>query len=183
MKAMKTAGMWVMVGMMALALTSCAKPPVAEKTAAQTAQQAAMAAQADTYAAGAMTSAKQAWDDAEAKMTAKAYKEAKPAYVAAQAAYEKAVSEVEAGKKAMIQENQTLLTALEAKAADLNKLFAQKGKKLSADIKKGMEADIKFVQDAITKTKDTMMNAPAEARKIAEEASALADKHIADLKK
>jgi len=81
-------------------LTSCSKPPEAEKEAARKAMDAAMSAGADQYASADLEAANKVWNTAESQMKEEKYKEAKESYITAKAAFEKATAAVEAGKKA-----------------------------------------------------------------------------------
>jgi len=91
--------MLLLAGMLAAALSGCAKPPVAEKQAAEDFMNSALTAQSRSVCRRHQTEAKKLWDDAEAKMKDRAYKEAQMAYTAAKASFDVAVGQVEAGKK------------------------------------------------------------------------------------
>ena len=80
-------------------LTSCSKPPEAEKEAARKAMDAAMSAGADQYAPADLEAANKVWDNAESQMKEEKYKDAKERYIEAEAAFEKATAAVAAGKK------------------------------------------------------------------------------------
>lgn len=177
----KMAGAWIMAGVLALAIAGCAKPPVAEKDAAQAARNTAITAQAEVYAMNAMNEAKKVWDDAEAKMQNKAYQEAQAGYVAAKAAFEKAAGEVEAGKNAIVTENKALLGSLEKSWSDLGRAASKKIKKLSADMKNGWETDSKQIQEVIKKAKENAN--PAEVKGALAEAKTLAEKWLGNFKK
>jgi hypothetical protein len=175
-------GMWVLAGTLALALAGCAKPPVEEKQAAEAAMNSALTAQAEVYAAGAVTEAKKLWDDAEAKMQDRAYQEAKMAYTAARASYDVAVGQVEAGKKAMGEENSAAGKVLEASWNELSQLVGKKVAKLEAALKPTWEAESKQIQDALAKAKDANA-APSEVKKDLDNAKALVEKWLATFKK
>jgi hypothetical protein len=81
-------------------LTSCSKPPEAEKEAAKKAMDAAMSAGADQYAPADLEAANKVWNTAESQMKEEKYKEAKESYIEGKAAFEKAAAAVETGKKA-----------------------------------------------------------------------------------
>jgi hypothetical protein len=81
-------------------LTSCSKPPEAEKEAARKAMDAALSAGADQFAPADLEAANKVWDSAESQMKEEKYKDAKERYIEAKAAFEKATAAVAAGKKA-----------------------------------------------------------------------------------
>ncbi|HVP79619.1 MAG TPA: hypothetical protein VMV04_17180 [Thermodesulfobacteriota bacterium] len=83
-----------------MVMTSCSKPPEAEKEAAKKAMNAALSAGADQYATAELDAANKVWDTAESQMKEEKYKEAKESYIGAKAAFEKATAAVAAGKKA-----------------------------------------------------------------------------------
>ncbi|HUL22448.1 MAG TPA: hypothetical protein VLZ10_13415 [Thermodesulfobacteriota bacterium] len=90
---------WVVVAL-GMVMTSCSKPPEAEKEAAKKAMNAALSAGADQYATAELEAANKVWDTAESQMKEEKYKEAKESYIGAKAAFEKATAAVAAGKKA-----------------------------------------------------------------------------------
>jgi hypothetical protein len=178
----KVAGLWVMVGLLAVAVAGCAKPPLEEQKAAQAAKDAATSAQAEMYAVNTMNEAMTAWNQAETKMQGKAYQEAKDAYVLAKTTFEKAAGEVEAGKKAVMDENQTVLKALEQSWAELDKLAKKAIKKMKADMKTGWAADSQLITAAVKAAKDVATD-PAAVKKSLAEANQLVEKWLASLKK
>ena len=91
----------------------CAKPPEAEKLAAQKAIDIAVSAGADKYAVADFRIAKGLWYTAESRMAGKKYKEARHYYIYARSVFEKAVAGVDAGKKAATQAANAALPGLE----------------------------------------------------------------------
>ena len=132
----------LMVLALALVFIGCAKPPEAEKQAAQAAMDAAVKAGADKYAAADLDAAKKTWDTAEAQVKDKKYKEAKEGYVAAKAAFEKAAGAVAAAKKAVTDEANAAIAALEEGWAAVEAAAKQAEKKMK-DKKAEWEADAK----------------------------------------
>ena len=181
MRKMKGWGALLLAGTLAVALSGCAKPPAEEKQAAESSMNSAITAQAEVYATAAMTEAKKLWDDAEAKMQHRAYKDAKIAYTAAKAGFDVAIGQVEAGKKAMAEENQTMGKSVEASWNELSKMAGSKVKKLEATVKPAWETDSKAIQDALAKAKDVAN--PAEAKKALADAKTLMDKWMQTFKK
>jgi hypothetical protein len=114
MKHLKFSVSVMMVLALVLVFIGCSKPPEAEQKAAKTAMDAAVAAGADKYAAADLAAAKKVWEAAEAQVKEKKYKEAKQAYVDAKAGFEKAAGAVAAGKKAVADEANAALAAVEA---------------------------------------------------------------------
>jgi hypothetical protein len=155
---------------------------VAEKQAAETSMNSALTAQAEVYAAGTMTEAKKLWDDAEAKMKDRAYKEAQMAYTAAKASFDVAVGQVEAGKKAMSDENQAAAKAVEASWNELSKSSVKKIKKLEAALKTSWGTESTQIQSAVAKAKDTNAK-PVEVKKALDDAKALIEKWMGIFKK
>jgi uncharacterized lipoprotein YehR (DUF1307 family) len=182
MRKLKGLGMLLLAGTMIMAMVGCAKPPVEEKQAAEAAKNNALTAQAEVYAAGAVTEAQKLWDDAEAKMKNRAYKEAKLAYTAAKASYDVAVGQVDAGKKAMVAENDAAAKAVEASWNELSKSSVKKVKNLEAALKPTWEAESKKIQDALAKAKDTNAK-PADVKQALEEAKTLVEKWLGIFKK
>lgn len=182
MKAMKAVGMWIMAGTVAFSVAGCAKPPIAEKNAAEAVKAAALGQKADVYAADEMNNAVAQMTDAENKMQAKAYKQAKEAYVAAKAAFETALNGVESGKQKLLEENQAALTAVEKTAADLAKQSKKKMAKAKAELKKEWAADSKMIAEFIKKAKDKTAG-PAEVKQALTDAKNLAEKWLANFKK
>jgi len=86
MKYFKYSVSLMVILILSLVFIGCAKPPDAEKSAANAAMTAAGAAGADKYAAADLGAAKKIWDAAEAQMKDKKYNEAKQAYIDAKAA-------------------------------------------------------------------------------------------------
>ena len=113
MKHFKYSVSFLMVIALALVFIGCAKPPEAEQKAAKAAMDAAVSAGADKYAAADLDAAKKVWDASEAQVKDKKYKEAKQGYVDAKAAFEKAAGAVAAGKKAVADEANAAIVALE----------------------------------------------------------------------
>lgn len=182
MKKISVARLGVLAGILALLIAGCVKPPVAEKTAAETAKNSAVAAQAETYAVAAMAEAMKLWDNAEVKMKARAYDDAKAGYLAAKAAFDLATGQVEAGKKAISEENQAALKLVEQSWAEVSKLSVKKVAKLETALKAQWDADSKAVPAALQKAKDAAAN-PAEVKKALADAKALLDKWMEKFKK
>jgi hypothetical protein len=137
----------------AFVFVGCAKPPDAEKSAAQAAMDAAVSAGADKYAAGDFGAAKTLWDTAESQVKDKKYKEAKQGYIDAKSAFEKAKGGVEAGKKAMTDEVTAAVATLEDGWKNLE-ATAKKVEKNMKDKKAEWAADATAFAEGLKATKD-----------------------------
>jgi hypothetical protein len=120
---------FLFVLMLALFLfIGCAKPPEAEKSAAQTAANLAKAAGGEQYAAVEMEAGKMLWNVAETQLRAEKFTEAKVAYLAAKDVFVKAVNTAKAAKQSAIAEMNKTLTGLEEgwKTVEANALAIEK---------------------------------------------------------
>jgi hypothetical protein len=172
------ASVWVLAALAALWIAGCAKPPLEEQKAAQAARDQAMASKAEQYAVSSMNAAVQAMTQAEEKMTQKAYAEAQTGFVAAKTAFEKAASEVEAGRQAMIAENQVALQTLDKGWADLQKAVKKRMKNMTKETKEFWNADTKVITAALEKAKDVATD-PAELKKALAEANQAVERWLA----
>lgn len=166
---------------LALVVIGCAKPPEAEKSAAKTAMDAAVSAGADMYAATDFKSAKSIWDDSGAQMNNKKYEEAKQGYVSAKAAFEKAVGAAAAGKKAMTDEANAAVAALEDGWKNLAAVAKGVEKKMKGKQNAWM-ADAQAFEDGLKATKDMIAADPIGAKKKAGELKFTLDKWDATFK-
>jgi hypothetical protein len=153
----------IIVLALAFVFLGCAKPPDAEKSAAQAAMGAAVSAGADKYAAADFAAAKSIWDTAESQMKDKKYKEAKQGYIDAKAAFEKATSGAEAGKKAMTDKANAAVADLEDGWKNLE-ATAKKVEKNMKDKKDAWDADAKAFAEGLKATKDMIAADPAGAK-------------------
>jgi hypothetical protein len=113
MRMIKLSVFVLVVFALGMGLVGCAKPPEAEREAAKKAMDAAITGGADKYASADLEAAMKVWNTAESQMKEKKYKEAKQNYIDAKAAFEKAAAAVEAGKKAVADQANAALKALE----------------------------------------------------------------------
>jgi hypothetical protein len=153
----------------------CAKPPEAEKEAAQKAMDAAISAGADKYSQVDYEAARKGWDTAESQMKEKKYKEAKQGYIDAKAAFEKAATAVEAGKKAVAEQANAALKVIQEDWKKLRATASKMEKKLK-DKKQAWAADSKAISEGLTKSKEMIATAPAEAKAKLDELKALIEK-------
>jgi len=160
---------------MAISWAGCSKPPEAEKEAAKKAMDAAFSAGAEKYAPAETEVAKKTWETAETQMKEKKYKEAKQAYLDAKAAFEKAVAAVEAGKKAMADQANETLKALEGAWKKLGTTAKKMEKKLK-EKKKAWSAEAKTIREGLAKAKEMIASSPAEAKSKLDELKALIEK-------
>ena len=175
MERFKHSVLLVIVLALAFVIVGCAKPPDAEKSAAQAAMSAAASAGADKYAAADFGTAKGVWDTAESQMKDKKYKEAKQGYIDAKAAFEKAANGVAAGKKAMTDEVNAAVASLEDGWKNLE-ATAKKVEKKMKDKKDAWDADAKAFAEGMKATKDMVAADPAGAKEKAGELKAIIDK-------
>ena len=166
---------------LAFVFTGCAKPPDEEKSAAKAAMDGAVSAGADKYATADLAAAKSLWDTAESQMNDKKYKEAKQTYIDAKSALDKAKAGAEAGKKAMTDEANAAVAALENDWKNLEAAAKNVEKKMK-DNKNAWEADAKAFAEGLQATKDMIAADPAGAKAKAGELKAVIDKWDATLK-
>jgi len=172
---------YLLVLVLALVFTGCAKPPEEEQKAAKTAMDAAVSAGADKYAAADLEAAKKSFDSAEAQVKDKKYKEAKEGYVTAKAAFEKAAGAAAAGKKAVADEATAAIAALEETWKGVE-ASAQKAEKKMKDKKAEWEADAKAFGDSLKAAKDSIPADPLGAKAKAGELKAVIEKWEAAFK-
>lgn len=181
MKYFKYAVSSIMVMALIMMFIGCAKPPEAEKAAAKAAMDAAVTAGADKYAAADFKTAQSTWDASEAQMNDKKYEEAKQGYVSAKADFEKAAGAAAVGKKAMTDEANAAVAALEDGWKNL--AAAAKGaEKKMKDKQEAWAADTKAFEDGLKATKDMIAADPAGAKKKAGELKSIIDKWDATFK-
>lgn len=155
-------------------VAGCSKPPEAEQKAAQAAMDAAMSAGADKYAAADFDAAKKKLDEADSLVKDKKYKEAKPAYIDAKAAFEKASAGVEAGKKALVDQVNNDLAALEGRWKDLDATAKKLDKKIKD--KDAWTNDAKAISEGLAKAKEMAPADPAGAKAKMDEVKGMMDK-------
>ena len=166
----------------AFVFVGCAKPPDAEKSAAQAARDAAVSAGADKYAAADFGAAKALWDTAESQMKDKKYKEAKQGYIDTKAAFDKAKGGVETGKKTMTDEVNAAVATLEDGWKNLEATANTIEKKMK-DKKADWDADAKAFAEGLKATKDMIATDVAGAKaKAGELKTTIIDKWDAALK-
>jgi hypothetical protein len=169
MKHFKYSVSLLMILMLFLVFTGCAKPPEAEKSAAKTAMDTAIASGADKYAAADLAAAKKVWENAEAQMKEKKYKEAGESYLAAKVSFEKATGAVGEGKKLVFTEVKAAIVAMEVSGKQLkviggNALKKITDKKERAAQKESLESDIKAFADGLKEAKEKIESDPAAAK-------------------
>ena len=158
-----------------MVLVGCSKPPEAEKEAAKKAMDAAISVGADKYASADLETARKVWDTAESQMKEKTYKEAKQSYMDAKAAFEKAAAAVEAGKKAVTDQANAALKALEEEWKKLRVTANKMEKKLKGK-KQAWAADAKTIREGLAKSKEMIASAPAEAKAKLDELKTMIDR-------
>jgi len=158
-----------------MVLAGCAKPPEAEREAAKKAMDAAITGGADKYASADLEAARNLWNAAESQMKEKKYKEAKQNYIDAKAAFEKAAAAVEAGKKAVADQANAALKALEKEWKKLNATAKKMEKKLK-DKKQAWAADAKAIGEGLEKSKEMIVSAPAEVKTKLDELKTMIDR-------
>jgi hypothetical protein len=158
-----------------MVLSGCSKPPEAEKEAARKAMDAAISVGADQYASADLEAAKKVWDTAESQMKEKKYKEAKQSYLDAKAAFEKAAAAVEAGKKAVADQANAALKALEDDWKKLRVTANKMEKKLKGK-KQAWTADAKAISEGLAKSREMIASAPSEAKAKLDELRTMIDR-------
>jgi chromosome segregation ATPase len=180
MKDIKYSLSMMIVVALAFVLIGCAKPPDAEKSAAQAAMDAAIAAGADKYAGGDFDSAKGRWDSAESQMANKKYKDAKQSYIDAKSTFEMAAGNVQAGKAA-IDAVKAALPTLENGWKKLE-ATAKKVEKKMTDKQEDWAADQKAFTEGLQAAKDLTAKDPVRAKDKADELKSIIDKWDATFK-
>ncbi len=171
---MKQVKWLVVVLSLVFLFVGCSKPPEAEQKAAKAAMDAAISAGADKYAAADLDAAKKKWDEAESQVKDKKYKEAKQSYIDAKAAFEKAAAGVEAGKKAVADQVNTDLAALEEAWKNLDATAKKLDKKIKD--KDAWTNDAKAISDGLAKAKEMAPADPAGAKAKMDEVKGMMDK-------
>ncbi len=175
MKYFKYSVSLMVILILTIAFIGCAKPPEAEKSAANAAMTAAAAAGADKYAATDLGAAKKIWDTAEAQMKDKMYKEAKLAYVDAKAAFDKAAAAAAAGKKSATAEVNASVAALEEAWLKLEATAKTVEKKMK-DKKEAWTAEATAFTERLKATKESVATDPAGAKTKIAELKSIVDK-------
>jgi len=155
-----------------IVLGSCAKPPEAEKQAAQSAMDAAISAGADKYASESLDAAKKILDTAESQMKEKKYEEAKKSYIDATIAFKKAA--MDAGKKAATDQANVALATLEESLKNVEAKAKKVGKKLKD--KEAWMADAKAISEGLERVKEMIATNPFQAKAKLDELKTLVDK-------
>ncbi len=181
MKCFKYSVSLMVVLLWALTFIGCAKPPEAEKAAANAAMTSAITAGADKYATADLSAAKKILDSAEAQMKEKKYEEAKKAYVDARAAFDKATGAVAAGKQAAINDANASLAALEDAWLKLGETAKTLEKKMK-DKKDAWIADSTAFPENVKKIKETIIADPLGTKAKIAELKAVVDKWDAAFK-
>jgi len=158
-----------------LIFTGCAKPPDAERRAAKAAMDTAASAGADKYASSDLDTGTRIWDTAESQMKEKKYKEAKESYIDAKGAFEKANAAAEAGKKAVADEANAAMAALEESWEHLKATAGRLGKKMKGE-REGWMADTNTISGGLAKAKEMIPTDPLGAKAKLEELKAIVDK-------
>lgn len=181
MKCFKYSVSLMVVLLWALTFIGCAKPPEAEKAAANAAMTSAITAGADKYATADLSAAKKILDSAETQMKEKKYEEAKKAYVDARAAFDKATGAVAAGKQAAINDANASLAALEDAWLKLGETAKTLEKKMK-DKKDAWIADSTAFPENVKKIKETIIADPLGTKAKIAELKAVVDKWDAAFK-
>lgn len=181
MRTIRFFGLGLLVLTLGMVWAGCAKPPEAEKEAAKKAMDAAISAGADKYSITELEAARKVLDTAESQMKEKNYKEAKQGYIDAKAAFEKAAAAVEAGKKAVADQANAALKVIQEDWKKLRATGSKMEKKLK-EKKQAWAADTKVINEGLTKSKEMIAAAPAEAKAKLDELKSLIEKWGATFK-
>jgi len=180
MKGIKYSVSLMIVVALAFVFVGCAKPPDAEKSAAQAAMDAAVTAGADKYAATDFGPAKALWDTAESQMADKKYKEAKQSYIDAKSGLDKAAGNIQANKDATDAVN-TALPSLENDWKNIE-ATAKKVEKKMTDKAEDWATDQKTFTDGLQAAKDMVTKDPVAAKGKTDELKSMIDKWDAAFK-
>jgi hypothetical protein len=165
--------MFVMV--LALVFIGCAKPPDAEKSAAQSALKAATAAGAEKYAAAPMEAGKILWEEAEKLLKAEQYDAAKAVYIAAKTAFDKAAKTAVTAKKTLTDEVTKTVAGLEEQWKGVEAAALAIEKKMKAQ-KEVWDADALLFAQELQATKGIIATDMEGAKVKAEELKAMIEK-------
>lgn len=175
MKSFRFSVLSMFILILALIFIGCAKPPDAEKSAAQSALTAATAAGAEKYAAVPMEAGKMLWGEAEAQLQAEEFEAAKVGYLAAKNAFDKAAKAAVTAKKALTDEVTKTIAGLEEQWKLVEAAALAIEKKMIAQ-KEAWDADVLLFTQELQATKG-MIAANAEGAKAkAVELKAMIDK-------
>jgi hypothetical protein len=175
MKQLRYSVLCMFVMILALVFIGCAKPPDAEKSAAQSALNSATAAGAEKYAAAPMEAGKMLWGEAEKLLKAEQYEAAKAVYMAAKTAFDKATKTTVTAKKALTDEVTKTVAGLEEqwKAVEAAALAIEKKMK---DQKAVWDADALLFAQELQATKGIIATDLDAATSKAIELKAMIDK-------
>jgi hypothetical protein len=162
----------VFILVVALVFIGCAKPPEAEKSAAQSALNTATTAGADKYAAAQMEAGKMLWNVSETELKAEKFVEAKVGYLAAKAAFEKAAKTAVAAKKAVTDEVTKTVAGLEEQWKGIEAAALAIEKKMMAQ-KEAWDADALLFAQELQATKGIIATNLDGAKTKAEELKAM----------
>lgn len=175
MKSFRFSVLSMFILILALIFIGCAKPPDAEKSAAQSALTAATAAGAEKYAAVPMEAGKMLWGEAEAQLQAEEFEAAKVGYLAAKNAFDKSAKAAVTAKKALTDEVTKTIAGLEEQWKLVEAAALAIEKKMTAQ-KEAWDADVLLFTQELQATKG-MIAANAEGAKAkAVELKAMIDK-------
>jgi len=163
MKKLRFSVVPLFIFMLALIFIGCAKPPEAEKSAAQSALSAATAAGAEKYAAVPMEAGKMLWGEAEKQLQAEEFDAAKVGYLAAKTAFDKATKAAGVAKKALTDEVTKTIAGLEEQWMAVQAAALAIEKKMAAQ-KEAWDADVLLFTQELQATKG-MIAANAEGAK------------------
>ncbi len=169
----------VLLGLVGI-LVGCAKPPEAERAAANQARESALSAGADKYAAADHEAANRLWEGAESKMKEKKYKEAKEGYLAAKAAFEKAAAGVETGKKALMEQVKAALASLEESWKNVEGAAKKTWGKLKD--REAWKKDAQAITEGIGKVKEMINSDPFQAKAKVDELKGMVEQWESKLK-
>jgi hypothetical protein len=164
--------LFLFVSLVALIFIGCAKPPDAEKSAAQSALKTATAAGAEKYAAVPFEAGKMLWDESEKQLKAEEFDAAKVGYLAAKTAFDNAAKTAVTTKKAVTDEVTKTVAGLEEqwKAVEAAALAIEKKMK---DQKEAWDADALLFAQELQTTKGFIATNLDGAKAKAEELKAM----------
>ncbi len=175
MKNLRFSVVSLFIFMLALIFIGCAKPPDAEKSAAQSALNAATTAGAEKYAAVPMEAGKMLWGEAEKQLRAEEFEAAKVGYLAAKTAFDKAAKATGEAKKALADEVTKTIAGLEEQWMAVQAAALAIEKKMAAQ-KEAWEADVLLLTQELQAAKGMIVANAEGAKSKAVELKAIIDK-------
>ena len=166
---------------MSLVVVACAKPPAAEKKAADDAVQAAKTAGAETHARSEFVAMTAAFRKAEAEMTARAYREARASYLTARQLAEKAAAAAATARAMAKSAADAQLAAVEQRWKALHARGESGAATLKAEQRALWNANARTIVERLASARAAIAGDTSTAREKLASVTAAVDKAEAEL--